>query len=185
MSLQEGIYKGHLQKVTLGETKTGKPQIVYEFITDGILDSSGEFLDCANVNRTIFRVLTENTIDFATAELRQLGYDRDNFDDIDPESPNAFDFDGIEVTVEMKLEEYEGRQRERWQFTRKGQGKKLEQSGVSKLNAMFGSKLKSSRPDGATRAPVARVASTRPKAGASVESNGEQDTDDNGDPISF
>ena len=37
MSLQEGIYKATIQKVTLGETKTGKPQIVFEFITSSIL----------------------------------------------------------------------------------------------------------------------------------------------------
>lgn len=166
MSMQEGIYKAHLQKVSLGETKTGKPQIVYEFITESILDSSGEFLDCPNVTRTLFRVLTENTIDFAVEELRRLGYDREGFDDIDPESPNAFDFEGIEITVEMKLEEYEDRDRERWQFTSKRVGKKLEQLGVSKLNAMFGNKLKASRTDNGTRAPAARVASTRQRQAA-------------------
>jgi hypothetical protein len=186
MSMLPGIYKAHIQKATLGEAKTGNPQIVYEFILDGILDSDGEFVDCAHVPRTIYRVITENTIDYVVPELQALGYDRDGFDDLDPDSPNAFDFQGIETTVEMKLEMYDDKPRERWQFTRKGQGKKLEQSGVSKLNAMFGGKLKSGKADNGTRAPVARVKNTRqsalPSGGDAAEPG---DNGESNDPIPF
>jgi hypothetical protein len=181
MSLDQGVYKANIQKVTLGETKTGKPQIVYEVILDSIQQSDGEFAPCPHLARTIYRVITDNTIDYALDDLRELGYDRATFADIDPESPNAFDFDGIEVTVEMKLEMYEGRQTERWNFTRKGAGKKLEASAVSKLDAMFGAKLKAGRADTGTRAPVvrpARVANTKPGGnadnGVPKDENGEE-----------
>ena len=163
MSLPAGIYKAHVQKVSLGEAKTGNPQITYEFILDSMLQSDGEFAECPHVPRTIYRVLTENTIDFAVEELRRMGYDRAGFDDLDPDSPNAFDFDGVEITVELKYEMYNDRERERWQFTRKGAGKKLEAAGVSKLNAMFGAKMRAAGADNGTRAPVARVAPSRPQ----------------------
>lgn len=162
MNLQPGIYKATLQGACLTEAKTGTSQIAYEFITDSVLDSSGEYVDCPSVTRTIFRALTENTIDYAVADLKRLGYDRDNFDDISPDSPNAFDFSGIEVQVEMRIEEGpDGREREKWEFSHKAARKKLEATGVSKLNALFGSKLRAANADNGTRAPVARVASTR------------------------
>lgn len=182
MSLQEGIYKATLKSVMLTEAKTGTSQIAYEFILHGILDSDGEYRDCPAVVRTCYRALTEKTIDYAVADLKRIGYDRTDFDGLDPDNPNAFDFAGIEVQVEMRVEEGpDGREREKWEFSYKSAKKKMEATGVSKLNALFGAKLRAANADSGTRAPVARVASTRERVAA--QSDNGVPKDDNGDDI--
>jgi hypothetical protein len=90
--------------------------------------------------------------------LKALGYNYATFDQIDAGHPQAFKFTGKEITVRCAHETFEGKTREKWSFAFGGglEIKPLEKGAVSKLNALFGSKLKQAL--GATTAAPARPA---------------------------
>ena len=63
--------------------------------------------------------------------------------ELDPTHPNAFDATGLEIDVQCEHEEYEGKDRERWQLPRGGMElNQLDKKGLAGLQAMFGNKLK-------------------------------------------
>lgn len=129
------IYTGRIAHVTVGESKEKKtPQIVFTVEVEPDGDT-----------RTVFRYLTEKTIDHVIKDLNALGYDRGGFDEIDPDHPNAFDFVGIPVKLRVRYETYDGKEREKWDFAFGGGGievQKMDSKGVSRLNAVFGAKLR-------------------------------------------
>jgi len=88
--------------------------------------------------------LTEKTIDFATKELRALGYDRDNFRELDQSAPNAFPLIGCMATFYCKHESFQGSQREKWNIAAGGASeiKPIDQAKARKLDALFGKALK-------------------------------------------
>lgn len=144
-----GYYVGHIQKWNLSEAGTGNPQFVINFIPAYKKGPKGAKEECPNDPRSVYRVITDKTIEYFANDLKALGYDRDTFDDLDPTSPNAFNFEGIEIEVRMKLETYDGRERERWELAMvKTEIKPLERQGISALNAQFANKLRELRMGG-------------------------------------
>jgi hypothetical protein len=154
---EPGYYKGTIVSWTLGESnEKNTPQFCVTFTVDE-REVGGGTVPASGGERTVFRAITEGTAKYVVKDLRALGYDRDNFDDLDPESANAFDFAGLPVRVRCKYEEYKGEEKERWDFAMGAglQVKKLEPKGVSKLNAVFGGMLRASKPSAAAPAPRA------------------------------
>lgn len=154
--LKPGKYVGHIQQWSLGKASTGNPQFTITFALAYYKLAGGGQEDCPSLERTIFRSITDKTIDFFVKDLQALGYDRDTFDALDPKAPDAFDFQGIEIEASLKYETYEGKEREKWNLAMTGGGlviEPLEQSGLASLNAMFGSNLKAMRAAGAVAAP--------------------------------
>lgn len=182
--LEPGYYVGHVQSWQLGENEnTGNPQFVLTF-TLAHRRRGRELIDCPHWNRSIFRVITDKTVEYFAADLRALGYDRDDFDGLDPDGPCPFDFEGIEIEASMKLEEYEGKTREKWDLAVVGGGapkvKALEAGGTAKLNALFGGALKAAPPRlNRVRAPAPAPASDYDD-GTAPPARSEQD-----DPIPF
>ncbi len=179
--LKPGYYVGHIQKWAMSEAKSGNPQFVLTFALAHYKAAGGKQEECPALERNIYRVITEKTIEYFVNDLKALGYDRDNFDDLDPASANAFDFSGIEMEARLKYETFEGKEREKWDLAVVKGGaevKPLEQTGVASLNARFGSNLKSLK-NGAP--PVTRRPAPPPAAGYA----GASDTAEGGDEIPF
>jgi hypothetical protein len=141
--LRPGFYVAHVQNWGLAQSKTkGTPQFTLAVVLTNFKGPGGKLEECPSLTRTIYRAITEKTIEYFVNDLKALGYDRDNFDDLDPASPNAFDFEGKEVEVRLKYEQYEGQEQERWELALvKPAAKPLETTGVQSLNAMFGGHL--------------------------------------------
>ncbi len=144
-----GTYRGKITRWGVGKAGTGTPQLSVTVQILGKVDTSDSesgLLPAPNYERTIFRAITEKTIDYVIADLRRLGYDRDGFADAQPESPTAFDFFGIECNVVCEHDSYQGKAKERWSF---GGGTfeqvPLEPNVVKSLDALFGKKFKESR----------------------------------------
>lgn len=118
----------------------------------GLVDQSSPeagLLRCPNFERTIFRAITDKTVDYVIEELRSLGYDRTSFSALDPNARDSFDFRDIEFDAVCKHETYQGNQKERWEFKRgMSDVTPLEVSEVSKLDALFGKKLIAGKPAG-------------------------------------
>ena len=146
---EQGTYLGRINKWGLSAAKTGTPQFFVTFTPLGRVDPSKpddteNLIACEDWERTIFRAITENTIDFVVRDLKALGYSKDTFDQLDPEHKDAHSFADMEIRVTCKHEEYQGKNKERWDFAF-GDGfkpKEMEAGGVKKLNALFGKKLK-------------------------------------------
>lgn len=129
-----GIYTASIKAWGLSEAKTGTPQVFFKFE----FQSEGKVYE-----RTIFRAMTEAAADYTIGDLRALGYPLDTFDELDPSHPKAHSFAGQEVAVECIHGNYNGREREEWRFAFGGGGftpKPIKS--VSRLNDLFGSKLK-------------------------------------------
>lgn len=149
LAFEAGSYMGRITKWGLSAAKTGTPQFFATFVPLGRIDpakpsDTENLIACPDWERTVFRAITENTIDFVARDLAALGYTRDTFDQLDPEHADAHSFADMEIRVVCKHESYQGKEKERWDFAF-GDGftpKAMESGGMKKLNALFGKKLK-------------------------------------------
>ena len=94
--------------------------------------------------RTIFRPITENTIDYVLDDLKQLGFEGDSFAVLETGHPDST-LVGVEASVRCEYQEYEGKTQERWSIARTGGGyeaEPMEPGDVQKLDALFGRQLK-------------------------------------------
>lgn len=159
-----GTYKGRITKWGLTESRQKKTeQFFVSFqITGQVQD--GHEVDCPSSEQTIYRPITDNTIDFLVEDLKNLGFTGTDFSLLDPETPGAHDFAGHEFEARCSHEEYLGKMQERWSFAWAGGGTPaLGTSGVSKLNQRFGAKLKQAM---AGSVKPSAPASSRPKSHA-------------------
>lgn len=176
LAFEPGRYKAKISKWALGVNGKGNPQLVISFTLLGRY-ANGGMADCPSYERSIFKVINENTIDYVVSDLTRLGYPHDTFDQLDPSHPQAFNFGGIEVDVKCDHETFEGKTREKWNFNLGGglEIKALERKEVSKLNALFGTKMKAARPaNGAKPAPQAAAATATATAGKTTEEQAEE-----------
>lgn len=157
MFYEPGTYRGTITNWGLTKAKTGTPQFFVTFDILGKVDQSApdaQLISCQAGERTIFRAITDKTIEWITGDLEQLGYPFDSFDQLERQHAAAHDFAGIEIPVRCEPHVYEGKASESWSFAWGGGGKfeatPPNKSEVSKLNALFGKKMKAAR-----TAPVA------------------------------
>lgn len=138
-----GRFKGRITKWGLTESSKKKTEQFYVVFQVLAQIQDGEEVDCPNSEQTIYRPITDNTIDYFVEDLRNLGFVGTDFSLLDPDTPGAHDFAGKEFVAKCKHEEYEGQTRERWEFGWAGGDlSPLDKTGVSKLNQRFGAKLK-------------------------------------------
>lgn len=173
-----GKYNAKIIDWTLGETKKGDCQIVWRV---SIL--SKENGDEAPVgDRSIYRVVTANTVDWVDRELQHLGYDSSQIglDGLNKDHKDAFDFGDIEVTVELKYEDYtdkngKKKEAERWSLvTGAAPVKQAERATVAKANALFAAHKRAS--GGKTPVRTAPAIPPRPTRQSQpiVDNNGEE-----------
>lgn len=164
---EPGRYWGRLKQQALGKTSNGNPQIILTFDIVGkinLSDPDGDLLSCPQYERTVFRVITQKTIDWVLQDLEALGFQGTSFGEIDPTQPRFQDLTGKELALYCDHETYEGKTREKWGIYSEGGGlqvKPLEAQDVRKLDAMFGKALKERIP-----APPKEPASNPSKAKA-------------------
>ncbi|MGI9507628.1 MAG: hypothetical protein ACR2RE_31700 [Geminicoccaceae bacterium] len=141
-----GQYRAQITSQQFSETSNGNPQFVLSFRLLGMYDPTrpGELMVCQSEERSIFRAITDKTIDYWIEDLKSLGFDGGNFSCLDPSDRSHYSFADLEVDVQCRHETYEGQERERWSLSREGgslQLKPLEAQGLRKLDALFGKKL--------------------------------------------
>lgn len=139
-----GRYRARMNSAALGSSNNkGTPQIAFSFTPIGFYGPSGTIETCAADDRTIFRYISDGTIDYLIQELAALGFNRDSFSEIDSDHPNAFPWAGVEFDCRLGYEEFEGKEKERWEFARGApKGKPIEDQKVRELDAKYGAYLK-------------------------------------------
>jgi hypothetical protein len=144
-----GSYMARVTTWGLSETKHKKtPQFFIRFKPLGKInpnDPTGPLMGCPDYERTIYRVITQNTAQYVIEDLERLGYDKSSFKFLDPAVEGAHSFEGLEIQVRCDHEEYEGTLQERWNLDRDGgplEVPPLDSKRVRQLDAMFGKSLK-------------------------------------------
>lgn len=144
----QGEYVARVTSWGLTESKNKKtPQFVLRFTPIGKInpnDPTGATLSCPNYERSVYRAITKNTVNFLIEDLQYLGYNKASFKYLDPDEEGAHDFSNLEIRVRCDHEEYNGNVQERWNLARDGGAElvPLEGSKVRELDSLFGRTLK-------------------------------------------
>ena len=111
--------------------------------------------ECPNYERTLKMWITEKNIDVQIGILRDLGFTGSSFRELDPENQSHFSFVGKEIFLLCKHEPYEDKIFDKFELPYTGGGKALPSDSkvASKLDNLFGRRLKSAAPT--TRPAVA------------------------------
>src|SRR5688572_29622211 len=116
-SYEPGRYWAKITRQAMGQASTGNPQFVLSFLVVGKVDPTkpdGELIACPQYERSIFRTITEKTVDYLIEDLKTLEYDKPSFKFLDPETEGYQDFTGKELEVFCRHETYNGKQQEKW-----------------------------------------------------------------------
>jgi hypothetical protein len=165
----ECAYWGRVTKQAMGKTSNGNPQFVLSFMVLGEinpLDPQGDLIPCQNNERSVYRVITDKTVDYAMDDIAALceakGCDGiSSFRSIDPTRAEfTHDFVGTELAFYCKHGEYQGKVSEKWQISRgsgASAGEPMDDKEMRQLDALFGKRLKDTKPAAAKRSVAANV----------------------------
>lgn len=145
---EPGTYWGRIVHHQLGEAKTGTVQLIITFVVLGRVnpeDPDGDLLSVpSQQERTVYRAITENTIDIVKEDLRLVGCDPDalgSLTDLD-ERNGICNFRGQELAFQCRHEEDpDGVLWERWSIARERgplDAKQPDQATIKRLDALFG-----------------------------------------------
>lgn len=186
------VYWGRVTKQQMGKAESsGNPQFVLSFIIMGKvnpLDPKGDLLSCPSQERTIYRVITDKTIDYALEDLQALCDARGitpyptSFRQVDPNRPEFnCDFVGTEIGFYCKHDTYQGKTKEKWQVSRgsggASAGDPMDDKEMRQLDALFAKKM------GGGKAPAkAPPRRTKTEAGMAAQAPLNAPADDGPDP---
>ena len=146
-----GRYWGRITNQQLGESSTKNPQVVITFQVLGMVnleDPDGALLPCGeHYDRSVFRSVTDKTVEWVVQDMEKLGFSGDSFAKIDLNSPGCCDLRGTEAAFTCQHEPHyqTGVPHERWSVAGDGAGlevKPLDSKALRQLDAMFGKYLK-------------------------------------------
>jgi len=149
----QGRYWGRCISQAIGESKAkegesqGSRFVALGFQVRGKVnaaDPEGHLLACPAGERTVFLYLTEKSIERTIDELRSLGFDKDSFKFLLPETPGYVNLNGVECALQCRHETYQGKTKDKWSIAGGGGPniKALDTAGVRQLDALYGKALK-------------------------------------------
>lgn len=149
-SYEIGRYWGRIVNQQLGRTSNNNPQIVITFLIIGRVDAADPdegLIECPQYERSVFRVITEKTIDYVREDLTTLEFDGE-WEELALTHPNCVDLRGKELAFfcqhgSFKLKDGSTITTEQWSIARAGTlaVTPLDEQGCRELNALFGRPL--------------------------------------------
>jgi len=100
------------------------------------------------VMRTYYRAITPKTMRWVRAELKAIGYDRDELKYLDAEAEGAVDLFGRDIDVVCRHEEYDNNTRERWSIDCGPAHVKLSAEDLERLDEQFAAQAALETPPG-------------------------------------
>lgn len=148
---QKGRYLCRTTKQGFSEASTGTPQFFLQFLVGGMIDPKnpqGDLIPVVQLERTMFRAITNKTMEYLLEDVRQLGYEGSKLSELDPATPNYHSFADSEVEMYCDHDAYNGKQQEKWGLARSGSytPEPLERKKVTQLDALFGKFARASAP---------------------------------------
>ncbi len=181
-----GRYWGRVTHQKLGKSSNGNPQIMVSFVILGKVnaaDPEGDLLPVTQqYERTVFRVITDKTIEWVMQDLDKLGWTGEDWATFDEGHPQCCSIVGAELAFSCKHEAHylTGEPREVWSVAQDNPGLAvvpLETSELRKLNALFGKALKG-RQKSEPKAQPARTPATPPPIGSEAAAVEAAEADD-------
>ena len=144
---QIGRYFGRVTHQKVGETKKGDAQLILQFVVIGKVnptdvDGTTMLPVEAEFERTTFRTINDNTIDWIMQDLDTLGWYGQHWRDFDEGSSAFVSIVGSEHVFRCDHDTYEGTTREKWSVAGDGMVvKPLDDNKAKQLEALFGRHL--------------------------------------------
>jgi len=143
---QPGEYWGEVVDHGLTESKTKKtPQVFVRFLVLGKVSAANpDQYDATDTQyeRTAYRAITENTVEYVVDDMKRLGFAGVIFDEFRADGPGSFDIRGQQFKFFCKHEMYEGAAREQWSIARERNTTPVADDALKRLQATFGKHLK-------------------------------------------
>lgn len=164
-------YWGRVVRQAMGTSSGGHPQFVLTFTVVGKVnpsDPDGELLSCEENERSLYRVITDKTVDYVWQDIETLCEAKGlqapaSMRNLDPTRADfTHDFTDAELAFYCKHEPYEGKLREKWQISRPAgtnAGDPLDDKGMRQLDALFGKRLSTAK--AADKVPAKRSRDTK------------------------
>ena len=144
-TFEPGQYVGKVTRWQLVKAKNENktPQFAITFLPLGRVNPQNpeaDLLPCPEVERTVFRPITDKTAGWLLRDLKQLfEYPHESFVPLDPDGAEPFDFKDKEFPAVLTYEPFDGKAKERWNFAAGlNLGEPMSQAEVRKLDALFG-----------------------------------------------
>ncbi len=141
-----GRYECEITSQGFRETKTGNTQFVLRFQVKGRIDPANpdNMFDVTSYERSYYRVLTDNTIEYFENDMEALGVEFASFTELDPLNPNHTNLTGRSVDMFCSHEAGQnGDLREKWGIARVAKPvESIESNHVKALDRLFGKHLK-------------------------------------------
>lgn len=150
---EAGRYEGQITSQGFVKAKSGNTQFVLRFVVKGKIDPANPdnmFSVPNQYERTVYRALTEKTIEYFFEDMNSLGIEGlESFTELDPSTDGFIDLKGRTADFNCQHEDSEGGKREKWFIARRGAGatkavESIATSEVKSLDRLFGKHLKKS-----------------------------------------
>jgi len=176
---EKGRYRCRVTGQGFSKASTGTPQLFIKFVPLALIHGPGDEESVQGYERTFWRALTDNTIDYTLEDLQNLDVNVESLMHLDPAHPSHVSIVGEEKCFWVQPDSQKP-DREKWGVAKSASAsdwapKPVDQGGLKKLDAMFGAARKkaglSSKPVSAARAP-------QPVAAAAMEPDSALISDD-------
>lgn len=121
----DGLYEGEVKKWGVGKAKTSSNLMFWVTfkIDKKVLDENDRGLDvplesAEQFERNINRALTPNALSWLVGDLKVLGFDDAHLHRLDPQHPEAFDFEGKRALLRNTAKDKDGKKFEEWKIQR-------------------------------------------------------------------
>ncbi len=144
----EGKYRVRIVKQALGESSTGNPQFILRFMVLAKIESDCDS-EVRQYERTMYRSITEKTIQYIVQDLQTLGFEGSGFRQLDPAVSGHHSFVGQEVEMWCKHDEYNGKELEKWSIATSPSDievKPLRPDKLRELENLYGKHLRAAAP---------------------------------------
>ena len=136
-----GTYSARVVSQQLAKNqRTGNYQVIIKFEPQEILNPGGEWQPIHDAEqRTMYLSVTDRSAQLTVDKLAYLGLYFDDWWQVDQDSDNCVSIIGMPITLNCRMDTYEGRVRERWDVPLGGADVvSLDRSEADILNAQFG-----------------------------------------------
>lgn len=149
----EGTYKARIVRWGLSKASTGSDQFWLEI--EVFARREGEELEPVQPSsETIYRTIAKDEqAGWLLSDLREIGYTQVSFTPLSPNTPEAFDFSNVEIWVRCRQENYQGREKSKWEWIREPRSP-LAANQLAALDEKFKSALEAHKSKLAERMPT-------------------------------
>jgi hypothetical protein len=144
MVIDQGRYRGVVEDYGVFRSTAGQqhPWAFVRFRLEARYnEATGQWAGCATESREYAKAITDKTIDWVLADLKQVGYTGDGLRQFDPEAPGAVNLFGREIEVVCEHETYRDSTRESWSVYREPR-RRVGADVLAALDARYADKLR-------------------------------------------